>query len=218
MRGKLNTGEVGWRISLRHGMSALVDLLSGFTLELFSFLVVLHLSNLGKDDFFEDCATSNLAQTRPLPGTRCIAIGCRRSQGWFCLVGAAAQIFAARNVFVILHFERLDAVGQLDNFNTTPETGAGHVGSDLRQQVTVASGFALQPRVLQGNLGRGALSGIGLEEGNDEVLGVLGDALPITFVEDDVAASALFNQVGHGFGTEGRISTQQGICDNTEGP
>jgi hypothetical protein len=62
------------------------------------------------------------------------------------------------------------------------------------------------------------VAGIGLQEGENEVLGVLGDALPVALVEDDTARPALLDQVGQVLGAEGRITTQEGVGNNAERP
>jgi hypothetical protein len=52
----------------------------------------------------------------------------------------------------------------------------------------------------------------------DEILCIITDILPIPFVEDDSSIGALFDEVLEILATERRVSTEKGICYNTEGP
>lgn len=200
--------------------------LAGFTLDLLALLGLLHLTDLGEHNFTEDGTAGNLAQTALLcasslalswRGIR-FAIGRelregRRARSLLC------HFHRARDVLIILlHLERLNAVRQLDDLDTSAQTRASNVGTDLGQQVAVAGRLTGQPGVLQGFFGGDTLGRIRLQQREDEVLGVLRNIAPVALVEDDLSASALFNQIGQVLGTEGRVSAKQGVGDNTEGP
>jgi hypothetical protein len=47
--------------------------------------------------------------------------------------------------FVFLHFERFDAVSELDDFDSAAKTGLSHIGFDFGKQVVVGCVFTAKP-------------------------------------------------------------------------
>lgn len=196
--------------------------LVSFPFNLLPFLVLLHFADLGQHNLAENGPARNLAETALLRGARG-AIRCtfrllstnrrerRRAGGNIRRVG---DVF----LVVLLHLEGLDSVRELDDLDAAPETGLGVVCTDLGQQVAVARGLTLQPGVLQGHLGRGTLTGVGLEKGEDEFFGILGHIAPVAIVEDDSAATGLLNQVGQVLRPEWRVTAEKSVGDNAHGP
>jgi hypothetical protein len=67
-------------------------------------------------------------------------------------------------------------------------------------------------------LAGGAVLRVGLQEFSNEELGILADILPVPLMENDSAVAALLNEIGQALAAEWRVSTEQGVGDNTERP
>jgi hypothetical protein len=52
----------------------------------------------------------------------------------------------------------------------------------------------------------------------DEVLGITADILPISLMEYDRSGVTLLEQVPKVLATEGRVATEQGVCDDSHRP
>ena len=196
--------------------------LASFPFNLLPFLVLLHFADLGQHNFPEDGPARDFAEAALLHGAR-RAIWCTLR---LSITNRRERRRVRRNIrwigdvflVILLHFEGFDSVRELDDLDAAPETGLGVVRTDLGQQVAVACRLTLQPGVLQGHLGRGTLTGVRLEKGEDEFFGILGHVAPVAIVEDDSAATGLFDQVGQILRAKWRVTTEKGVGDNAHGP
>jgi hypothetical protein len=59
---------------------------------------------------------------------------------------------------------------------------------------------------------------LGLQELQNEVLGIVADILPVPLVEHNLGAAALIDEVLEILGAEGRVATEQGVGNDTERP
>jgi hypothetical protein len=140
-------------------------------LDLSSLFVLLHFADLGKHHFAEDGAPSELAQT---PWSVALVLGRggfvpfrslqspspERSLGErfpSCLLSVSRHVgFAWDILFIIfLHLQSLNAVGELDQLNSTTKTHLGDVAANLGQQVVIGGSGASEPAVLQSFLRAG---------------------------------------------------------------
>ena len=181
---------------------------------LFPLHLLLLLPHLGEHHLAEDGPLGQIAQGLLLPrgasrqpGTGRIFVG-ERLPSHFLRVGRYVRL-AQGAVFVVrvLHFQRLDPVGEFDDVDAALETGLGHDGAELGQQIEVGGRLAGQPDVLEGFFARESLAGVGLQQADDEIFGVRADVFPVPAVEDDAPALAFFDQIRDVFAAEGRVAT-----------
>jgi len=157
-----------------------------------------------------------------------------------CLTGSlecvSGHICLSRHCLflIFLHLQSFDTVRKLDKLDTALEAGLCDIRANLGQQVVVAGSLAAEPDMLQCLLvfvspaheellalpyltGR-PLVLIRLEQLCDEVFGILADFLPVALMEDNATVLALLNQVCEVLGSEGRVTAEESVGDDTHGP
>eukprot|EP00438_Fugacium_kawagutii_P007278 Skav234426 [mRNA] locus=scaffold1656:141965:152933:+ [translate_table: standard] len=88
----------------------------------------------------------------------------------------------------------------------------------LQRHVRRFGCLVLNPLVVQGLLSGVAVFGVHLQQVANQSLRILGDVLPICWVEVEVAKSHLRQHLGVGVAEEGRVAAQQHVHDDTAAP